>query len=150
MTETPEPLPFTQTDPDADVYYRVCWRPYDAEGRGTLARETYQDVQSGWSLILPDSWGGRVSLSRTGGADGSAVTFSRVSGGRAEPFLTIYALTGDDRVALALRGGRILLTQQAETVYAAELYGDGLGLMDEQTLKESFSLNAAEWTTGEN
>lgn len=150
VTETPESLPFIQPDPNADLYYRVCWRQYDATGRSTLVRETYQDTQNGWSLLLPDGWGTRVSLTRTGSSGGSAVTFSRVSAGNAEPFLTVYTLTGNDRVPLALRDGRILLTQQAEAVYAAEIYDSGLGLIDERTLKENFSLNVAEWTTGEN
>jgi hypothetical protein len=91
-----------------------------------------------------------VALARTTGADGSSVTFSRVAGEEAEPFLTIYTLTGDNRAQSALRGGRVLLARQPEVSYAAEFHGEGLGMIDEQTLRESFGLIAAEWTTGEN
>ena len=150
VTEVPEPAPFTQPDPKAGVYYRVCWRQYDSEGRSAAVRETYQDAQSGWSLILPSDWGERVSLTRTGGTDGSAVTFSRVQGEETEPFLTIFAFTGVNRAQLAMRGGRILLARQAQVTYAAELYGGGMDMIDEQTLRESFGLDATEWTTGEN
>ncbi len=150
VTEVPEPVPFALSDPNADVYYRICWRQYDAAGKSTQVRETYLDAQSGWNLILPEGWGERVCLARTSGADGSAVTFSRVNGEKTEPFLTVYALTGFIRSQLALRNGRILLARQAEVTYAADLYGEGMGMIDEQTLRESFGLNAAEWTTGEN
>ena len=150
VTEVPEPEPFPQSDPEGAVYYRVCWRRYDAAGRTELARETYQDAQSGWSLILPESWGGRVSVDRSSGADGAAVTFSLLGGAEPERFLTVYAFTGDSRASLAARGGRLVLAQRAEVVYAAELYGGGAGMIDEQTLRDGFSLVEAEWTTGEN
>ena len=150
VTEVPEPTPFAQADPKAAVYYRVSWRQYDAAGESALARETYLDAQSGWSLTLPEDWGERVCLTRTTSADGTAVTFSLVDGERAEPFLTIYTFTGDNRSQLASRGGRVLLARQPEVSYAAEMHGEGLGMIDEQTLRESFSLSAAEWTTGEN
>ena len=150
VTEVPEPAPFAQSDPKAGVYYRVFWRQYDARGKSELVREIYQDAQSGWNLILPEHWGERVCLSRTSGADGAAATFSRVNGAETEPFLTIYTFTGDNRAQLASRGGRILLARQPEVTYAAELHGEGMGMIDEQTLRESFGLNATEWTTGEN
>ncbi|MCR5825039.1 MAG: VCBS repeat-containing protein [Oscillospiraceae bacterium] len=150
VTEVPEPMPFVQTDPEAGVYYRVCWRQYDGSGESTVVRQTYPDAQSGWSLTLPEGWDERVSVSRRSGADGNAVTFSLVNGEETEPFLTIYTLTGDNRSQLSMRSGRILLARQPEVSYAAELHGEGLGMIDEKTLRESFALSAAEWTTGEN
>ena len=150
VTEVPEPAPFAQLDPKAGVYYRVCWRQYDAAGKSTAVRETYQDAQSGWNLILPEDWDERVSLTRSSGAEGTSVTFSRVNGEETEQFLTIYAFTADNRAQLAMRSGRILLARQAEVTYAAELIGDGMGMIDEQTLRDAFGLNTVEWTTGEN
>ncbi len=150
VTEVPEPVPFPQLDPESVAYYRICWQQYDAEGEATLMRETYQDTQGGWSLILPESWDECVSVARSSGPDGSAVTFSDLSEGEQQPFLTIYAFTADNRAQLVSRIGRIVLARQAEASYAAELYDDGAGLIDEQTLREGFSLIAAEWTTGEN
>lgn len=150
VTEVPEPAPFAQPDPNAAVYYRVCWRQYDASGKSALVRETYLDTQGGWSLTLPEDWGDGVALTRNTGSDGSSVTFSHAFGKEAKPFLTVYAFTGDNRAQLASRGGRVLLARQPEVSYAAELHGEGLGMIDEQTLRESFGLIAAEWTTGEN
>lgn len=150
VTEVPEAAPFARTDPEGGTYYRVCWRQYDASGKAELVCETYQDAQGGWSLILPGGWDARVSVNRVNGADGSAVTFSCPDGAGSKPFLTVYVFTGDNRALLASRGGRMTLARQAEATYAAELYDGGAGMIDEQTLREGFSLTAAEWTTGEN
>jgi len=152
VTEVPEPVPFVRTGTDETVYYRIRWRQYDAEGQSVVVRETFQDSQSGWSLQLPEGWDKDVLVNRSVSADGSAVTFSRSAREErdSEPFLTVYAFTGYNRTALASRGGRIMLSRQAEVTYAAELYDEGAGMIDEQTLRDSFSLVSAEWTTGEN
>ncbi len=149
VTEVPEPHPFPQTEPESPVYYRIRWRQYDAEGGSSVVRETYQDTQAGWSLSLPESWGQDVAVSRTGGAEGSTVTFSRLGEDAPEDFLTVYAFTGYNRTALSSRSGRITLSKQAEVTYAAELYDGGADMIDEQTLRESFNLIVAEWATGE-
>lgn len=150
VTEVPEPMPFAQADAESAVYYRVCWRQYDAGGESKLLRETYHDTQAGWSLLLPGDWGENVTVSRGSNADGSAVTFSRLGGTEPEPFLTVYAFTGDNRSILASRNGRIVLARQPEVTYSAELYNDGAGLIDEAALRERFNLIVAEWMTGEN
>ena len=149
ITEVPIPVPFMQTDPEAPAFYRICWRQYDGQGNSALVRETFQDTQAGWSLILPEGWED-VTVSRSSSADGSSVTFARVAGQEPEPFLTIYAFTGYNRTQLASRAGRLMLSRQAEVTYAAMIYGDGMGRIDEASLRERFGLTAAEWATGEN
>ena len=150
VTEIPEPVPFPQAEQDGATFYRLRWRQYDAAGHSTVVRETYQDTQGGWNLILPEGWDRGVTVSRTSGTDGSAVTFSRVTQAEPEPILTIYAFTGYNRTALAARNGRITLSRQAGVTYAAELFDGSAGWIDEQTLRENFGLIMAEWTTGEN
>lgn len=148
VTEVPEAVPFPLSEPEGPVYYRICWRQYAATGESAVTRETYQDTQSGWSLLLPEEWGDQVCVSRSSNAEGSTVSFFRHDSRR--PFLNIYAFTGENRSSLALRRGRIVLSRQAEISYAAELFDEGDGMIDEQGLRERFGLVAAEWTTGEN
>lgn len=150
VTEVPEPVPFRKMNAEEPTYYRICWRQYDASGESEVVRETYQDTQGGWSLLLPEDWGERVTVVRNSGAEGSSVTFSYLGGAEPKPFLTIYAFTGDNRATLAARNGRIVLSRQAEVTYSAELYEGGASLIDGQTLRERFSFVVAEWTTGEN
>lgn len=149
VTEVPVPAQLPQLDAESAAYYRICWRQYDAAGESEPVRETFQDAQGGWSLLLPDGWED-IAVARTSGADGSAVTFLRLGGEEPVEILTIYAFTGYNRTALSTRNGRIVLSRQAEVTYAAELYGDGMGMIDEQTLRERFGLLTVEWTTGEN
>lgn len=150
VTEVPESVPFPQTDPESVIYYRIGWRQYDIAGESAVVRETYQDAQSGWSLLLPEEWGDGVTVSRATNSEGSATTFYALGAKEPEPFLTIYSFTGDNRASMATRNGRIVLSRQAEVVYAAEFYDDGMGMMDEQGVRERFGLVAAEWTAGEN
>ena len=79
------------------------------------------------------------------------MSFYRVGeNGAHETLLTIYRLTGASREELASAGGRVALTRQVEAVYAAEL-GETWGVqLDEQSLRDRFSLIVAEWTTGDN
>jgi len=152
VTEVPEPVPFPHRETDGTIYYRICWRQYGASGASEVVQESFQSQQDGWSLLLPPEWAETVTVSRLSRTDSASVMFFRWDGMQAEPepFLTVYAFTGSTRSAEANRGLRIQLARRAETVYAAELTDAAAGLIDEQTLRESFSLITAEWTTGEN
>ena len=71
-------------------------------------------------------------------------------GGLREKLLTVYTLTGEAREGLANIGSRFVLTQQVEAVFAARI-GDAWNItLDEQSLRERFSLITAEWTMGDN
>ncbi len=150
VTEVPEPVAYPRTDSEAPVYYHIRWRRYDPAGESAVVCETFQDTQAGWSLVLPEGWGQSVTVSRLSGAEGSSVTFSRMEQGENMPFLTLYAFTGYNRTSLASRNGRILLSRQTEAIFAAELTDAAAGWIDEETLRSSFTLIAAEWTAGEN
>ena len=151
VTEVPEPVPFPQLDPEGLIYYRICWRQYDAEGGATIVRESYRDTLSGWSLTLPEEWRDGVMVTRTGTTDISAVSFSRYGGEELQlPFLTVYTFTGDMRDAQVLRAGYKLLIRRPDTIYAFELTEAAEGLIDETAVRERFSLITPEWTTGEN
>ena len=152
VTEVPDPVAYPRRDAEGADYYRICWRQFDGSGRSSIVCQNYQSTQDGWSLILPESWGSGVTVERTAASDSSAVVFSRWNGLSAEsdPFLTIYTYTGISRDTQATRSGRFLLRREADVVYAAELTDGALGMIDEQTLRDSFDRITAEWTTGEN
>lgn len=152
IVEVPEPVAFPNLDEDSETYYRILWRAYDSSGKGTIVRRTFHNATDGWSLVLPESWDDVVSVLRTVTEGESAVLFFRCDNDACEPILELCALTGSAREEHALRGDRILLARQVETVYTAELIplDDWAGSIGEETVKESFSLIVSEWTTGEN
>lgn len=150
ITEVPQPVAYLQRDVQNTTYYRICWLQYAISGASVVVRETYQDAQGGWSLLLPENWGSSVTVSRNAGADGSSVTFYSLKDGNAKAFMTIFAFTGVNRTMSAVRSGRVVLSRQADVTYAAEFYEGSEEMFDEMALRERFSLIAAEWTTGEN
>lgn len=153
VIEIPEPIPFPPLDEESETYYRILWRDYDSEGKSEVVCRTFHNAADGWSLLLPETWDEQVSLLRAGTPDENAVLFfCRSSDGQLQPFLEICALTGSAREEHARRGDRFVLARQVETVYTAELLpcDDWDGAVDEETVKKSFSLIVAEWTTGEN
>ena len=163
ILELPQPVPLTDYKiTTASVnFWLIHWRQFDAEGRAVPVFTTYQNERDGWYFILPETWGDDVALSRAdlpGGGE-RAVTFSRWDrGGTAEPesFLTIYKLTGTNRLARAKSGQRFFLLPAQEplnvdnfnTIYAAE-FRDGwdCGLTEDE-VRERFRLITTDWYNG--
>ena len=118
----------------------------------TDVQSCFHNVVDGWSLVLPDEWDkDHLTVERSAGSGETAVSFYRAGeGGLREKLLTVYTLTGEAREGLANIGSRFVLTQQVEAVYAARI-GDTWNItLDEQSLRERFSLITAEWTMGDN
>lgn len=151
VIEVPEPLPFPQLTEDSEIYYHILWRDYDSNGDSVVVRRTYHNTADGWSFVLPEAWDGRVSILRTSTPDENTVLFFALTDGAARPFLEICTITGKDSEQHALRGDRFVLARQVDAVYTGELLScDWDGQVDEETVRQCFSLIVAEWTTGEN
>lgn len=159
ITETPVPVPVEPRsigDEEERPEYRIDWRSYDIDGVGVTVLSTYHDMEDGWYLRLPDEWRDKISVSRRfSGADESAVTFSirGTAGELPTDFLTIYTITGDNRDIKAVREGRVVLSRQAETIFAAKLLGANGSWaygMTEDALRGAFHLITNEWMAGEN
>lgn len=153
LTEVPAAVRFVSTEDPALSYQWVEWFVYDQNGGSQLALRTYHSTEDGWYLRLPEDWLSRIWITRTVSLDETAVTFSLLESGKAgTPFLRITAITGASRETRAARGGRFLLSRQAETLYTGELleaneawqYG-----VTADEVRESFSLVAAEWRAGD-
>ena len=152
VTEVPEARPLQRLDRESEQLYYIAWRQYSADGGAADVRSSFHNVPDGWSLTLPEEWDkAALTAGRSAGVDQTSVSFYRVGeNGAHETLLTIYRLTGASREELASAGGRVALTRQVEAVYAAEL-GETWGVqLDEQSLRDRFSLIVAEWTTGDN
>lgn len=148
----PQALPIyqkTNTGTAAD-FWTVDWHQYDINGTAWSVGSTYHNVQDRWYLVLPDSWEGRLTLTRRDNTVYSerGVVFSRWNGEAAEPtpFLIIYRLTGDNREIRARIGDRFVLSEQSDAVYAAEfLDGWNCGL-DQEELIQRFRLIKTTWS----
>ena len=152
VTEAPKTRPLQRFDRESELQYYVVWEQYSIDGTVTDVQSCFHNVADGWRLVLPAEWDkDPLTVERSAGSGETAVSFYRAGeGGLREKLLTVYTLTGEAREGLANIGSRFVLTQQVEAVYAARI-GDAWNItLDEQSLRERFSLITAEWTMGDN
>ena len=152
VTEAPKTRPLQRFDRESEPQYYVVWEQYSIDGTVTDVQSCFHNVADGWSFVLPDEWNkDYLTVERSAGSGETAVSFYRAGeGGSREKLLTVYTLTGEVREGLANIGDRFVLTQQVEAVYAAEIGSAWNITLDEQSLRERFSLITAEWTMGDN
>ncbi len=159
IMELPQPVPLTdyRITTEAVNFWLIHWRQFDAAGNSREIFTTYHNERDGWYFILPDEWGNDLTLSRSdlpGGGE-RGVTFSHWTGSEAaepKPFLTIYKLTGTNRVRRAQTGQRFLLSpanpdrlEESVTIYAAEFReGWDCGLSEDQ-VRERFAIIRTDW-----
>ena len=152
VTEAPKTRPLQRFDRESELQYYVVWEQYSIDGTVTDVQSCFHNVSDGWSLVLPEEWNkAKLTAARSAGGDESIVSFYRANeNGSWEKLLTIYRLTGEAREGLADIGDRFVLAQQVDAVYAAEIGSKWSVQLDEQSLRERFSLIMAEWTMGDN
>lgn len=152
VTEAPMTRALRRFDEESEPQYYVLWEQYSVDGTVSDVQSCFHNVSDGWSLVLPEEWNkAKLTAARSAGGDESIVSFYRANeNGSWEKLLTIYRLTGEAREGLADIGDRFVLAQQVDAVYAAEIGSKWSVQLDEQSLRERFSLIMAEWTMGDN
>ncbi len=158
VTEIPQPVPLADYKVTGDTvnFWLIRWRQFNSAGEARTVFTTYHNERDGWYFILPDEWEGKLTLSRSdlpGGGE-RAVTFSYWEGSEEvepKPFLTIYRLTGTNRLTRAKSGSRFLLIPPATgdaAVYAAA-FRDGwdCGLTEDE-VRQRFAIIKTDWYSG--
>lgn len=155
IMEVPKPTPLVASRRGSVVnFWLVLWRQFDSNGQAQDIMNTYYNNRDGWYFILPEEWSeDHLVLSRSdlpGGGE-QAVTFSYWSGNEEEdslPFLTIYKLTGTNRVSRSKRPGRFNVTPPGTdegTIYVAELRDGWDSGLTEEEVKERFAVIKTDW-----
>lgn len=155
ILEVPMPVPMNEYRPGATVsFWMVRWRQFDSAGQAQEVMRTYYNSRDGWYFILPEEWEEKnLTMSRTDASGGGeqAVTFSYWSGSAVEepiPFLTIYKLTGTNRVSRSKRGNRFNITPLGtddSVIYAAELRDGWDSGLTEDMVRERFAVIRTDW-----
>lgn len=124
----PEPLPAVG-ETDTAPLYLLHWYQFALDGTASLVCTTFHNYDDGWYLILPEEWQGKVTAARrdssvsTAGSE-RAVSFYYIPEGEAaaqpEEFLTIYRLSGTNRVFRASMDERFTLIESSDVIYAAK------------------------------
>ena len=117
------PVPRSLPAQGETVYRVLDWFGYNRRGKRTIVCTTYHNYSDSWYLLLDESWG-PISIRRQDGGGGERAVVFSLWNGEGEPvtdFLTVYALSGENREELARRPGRTVLRSAGETIYAASL-----------------------------
>ena len=158
IMEVPQPVPLAdyQITGDTVNFWLIHWRQFDAYGNAVEVLATYHNVRDGWYFVLPEGWGSRLTMSRSdlpGGGE-RAVTFSYWEGNEEvepQPFLTIYKLTGANRVNRSEQGERfpiLTVAGDADTIYAAEIREGWDSGLTEEEVKSRFHIIRTDWYSG--
>ncbi len=149
VLEIPISVPLPHAEPESTTtHWLTYWRQFNRHGKATSVCITYHS-SDGWYLVLPDEWEGHVTVESNNSKffrGERAVVFYRWKGAQAVRFMSIYRLTGDNRMAWANRGNRQLLRTTTTTAYAVELFTDGWDCgLDAEQIKERFHFITTEW-----
>lgn len=135
------------------TYWLVEWYELHTDGTRTKKSTTFYNSSSGWYLTIPDVWTRQLTVSRTAEENGVwRYTFSHwIERDTApEEILSVYILSGEDRLSLASSQGRFLLMEKGEMAYAASLGESALaGSLTEETVKTMFHLIQTDWNSGD-
>ena len=158
VLEIPRPQLLTPPDPEnsSAAQYLIYWQQMDSLGRSATSGITYHSYTDGWYLTLPSGWDiNNITVARddslSGRGERSVVFYHWPDRENGEPkrFLTIYRLTGSNRMARSVMSGRTVLYSDSSTIYCAALdtgVWKKCGL-DEAGLSQRFKPILAVWST---
>ena len=117
-------------------------------GLGTLYVELFRNVPLivqffTWYLVIPENWVGRVSTTVLDSGFYESEVLLRVDD---QPVAAVYTITGENRESRAVRGNRVVLRRQTDTVYAGEVL-EGVKAFTADDLRGCFRLIVASWTS---
>lgn len=149
IIELPLPLALPSYEVGGETQWIIEWYSLTAEGRAKIKMTTYHNYAAGWYLTLPERWRDQITVSRTGD---TGLTVSQWRGYDKSPveILTIYAFTGETRMAQAEADGRFLLAEKGEVVYAASFgTSEWADSLTQEELSTMFHFIYLDWNSGE-
>lgn len=150
VTEVPAAVLMPGTSA-SDALYMLDWYAYSAGDKPVRVCTTYQNVSENWQVLFPETWRGRVTVSKNTSENVTTTTFSEYLGGdESIPLLTIYRLTGDLRTYYASREGMIELAETRSEIYTASIpdeAADSELAIDADAVQQRFSIITQAWSS---
>ena len=153
VVELPTLVALPSATAGEDTYWLVEWYSLQTDGVGTKKETTFYYTPGGWYLTVPESWTDQLTVSRTT-EDSQCLryTFSQWTGRDQTPqeILSIFALTGEDRLTRAQSEGKFLLGEKGDVAYAAQLGESALSkTLTEASVQAMFHRIKTDWNSGE-
>lgn len=150
VVELPSLMPMKTVEESAtpDRHQLICWYAMTASGDEVVKCYTYHNLVGGWYLELDSEWADRLMVL----SQGSHYEFYAWDEAyeSTQRLLTVYVLSGKDRVEQATADGRFLLYNTDKVIYAAalETAARAYGITQEGVTR-NFKLIQQDWKTGE-
>lgn len=151
LTEIPRAVRMVGSSSSAgESAYMLDWYLYSAHAAPQYIKTTYRNVSQGWDFEISKSWHDAVRVVK--GAENGAEYTSFViynPSGEDIPLLTIYYLLGSERVRTESDPDLISLGSTMSARIAAYIPSTAAGsslALNEDQIKERFSLVAADWS----
>lgn len=153
VVELPTLVALPSATAGEDTYWLVEWYSLQTDGVGRKKETTFYYTPGGWYLTVPESWTDQLTVSRTT-EDSQCLryTFSQWTGRDQTPqeILSIFALTGEDRLTRAQSEGKFLLGEKGDVAYAAQLGESALAkTLTEASVQAMFHRIKTDWNSGE-
>ena len=150
VVEIPSPSPLPSPGGESSPnFWLIDWERYDENGKRMQVLTTYHNMADSWYLEVPSTWKDKITISRRDQVSGQReVVFSLWKGENEppEPFLSIYRLTGGNRLVQSTSDGRFVLREEESVVYAGKLYNCSWDCgMDADDLLQSFNTIQNSW-----
>ncbi len=132
--------------------WAVDWVQYQLDGSKIRVCTTVCSPKDGWYLTLSEEQRGNIGAirSESPASDEISVTLYDITGmgadgGQPPELMTIYVLTGANRVSRSKLSGRFVLSQSTEVIYAARLEENRWDLSQED-VTETFHFMPTNWS----
>lgn len=147
--EIPMAIPLEKYSAESPGYYVFDWYAFDSTGARTRCVSTYHCYSDGWYIILPDGLRDNLIVRREDNARGEHAVILSVrdrGSGETDDVVTIFTLTGENRSDRACLPGRFIISEDADTVYAAQLNENAP--YTRQDIIDAFDIIFTEWNSG--
>lgn len=151
--ELPSLIPMKPVLADDAPQYLIRWYTMTIDGMEVDKLYTYHDFDHKWYMTLNKDWADRISVEKNQPTrDESRFDFYiwDESGKNSTRVLSIFALSGENRLEEGSQNNRFVLHKTDTTVYAAKLEGASASYAISQEMVQScFHMIHMDWKTGE-
>lgn len=146
IQEIPEPIMLSSSEELSTSLYVIRWYNFDETGYKKLAITTYHNYSDSWYIEIPDSWADDLALRRVDQVSGErAIVFSMKEENSYVDFMTIYALTGENKEDRAEIDNRIVLYSASDKIYAVEILSERSYSLSLHEILRRFNTISTSW-----
>lgn len=121
-TDFPAARELPRYDAGSTVQYVIDWYDFTESGLQGISTVTYHNFSGGWYLKFPETWWTDITIRETDLTTTlSTVTVYRLTEGKAEEFLTVYEVEGEDRQEFVEQEDLTILRSDTERTLALGL-----------------------------